>query len=243
MIKNGHPDGAFVLDYAGVRIPFRVEHRKRKKLAITVHPDMRLQVVAPQTSATDQVLSRVEKRAGWILKQWRYFERFQPREPARRYVSGETHLYLGRQYRLKTRQGLEETVKLRGKFLHVWSDEPQNTRRIKELVDEWYRERATLLLDRRLHECIGQCRSLKLRRHPRLTVRKMTHRWGSCTKQGNILLNEDLVRVPVHCVDYVIVHELCHLRVHNHSDGFYRLLTRCMPDWQRRKERLESFVI
>lgn len=243
MIENGRPDGSYALCYGGERIPFRIEHRKRKKLAITVHPDLRLEVVAPEGSTEEQVLQRIEKRAGWIFRQWRYFEQFQPTLPDRRYVSGETHLYLGRQYRLKVHQGSPEAVKLVGKFLHVWARNRDDNERIRALVDRWYREHAERLLARRVQVCLEQCPALKLPREPTVAIRTMTRRWGSCSRAGRILLNTSLVKVPVHCIDYVIAHELCHLHVHNHSPAFYRLLSRCMPDWERRKDRLEGFEL
>lgn len=240
MIETGQLDGSYVLCYGGKRIPFRVEHRRRKKLAITVQPDMRLEVAAPEGSITEQVLQRVEKRAGWIFRQWQYFEQFQPTLPDRRYVSGETHLYLGRQYRLKVHEGTPETVKLVGRFFQVWTKSREDSERIRSLVDRWYREHAERLLAHRVNVCLEHCPSLKLPTEPSVAIRKMTHRWGSCSKAGNILLNMSLVKVPVHCIDYVIVHELCHLHIHNHSPAFYRLLSRCMPDWERRKQRLEG---
>jgi len=243
MIQNSQPDGGYVLCYSGKRIPFRIEYRKRKKLAITVLPDMRLEVIAPDGSLAEQVLERVEKRAGWIMRQWHYFEQYQPKHPGPRYVSGETFLYLGRQYRLKVHEGSPETVKLVGKFLHVWARKNNDDNRIKSLVDRWYREHSEDVLNHRLQVCLEHYPSLRPANEPSIKLRKMTHRWGSCTKAGNILLNDGLVKVPVHCIDYVIVHELCHLQIHNHSPVFYRLLSRCLPDWNRRKQRLESFEL
>lgn len=241
MIQNGQPDGGYFLCFGGKRIPFRIEYRKRKKLAITVHPDMRLCVIAPESSKEEQILQRVEKRAGWIMRQWRHFEQFQPKHPGPRYLSGETHLYLGRQYRLKVHEGSSEAVKLVGRFLHVSARNREDRERIKTLVERWYRDHAEHVFGHRLQVCLEQCPSLKRVHEPCVTIRKMPKRWGSCTKTGSILLNLELVKVPVHCVDYVIVHELCHLQIHNHSPAFYRLLSRCMPDWENRKKRLDSF--
>ncbi len=243
MIVNSQPDGRYFLVADGKRIPFRIERRKRKRLAITVHPDLRLEVVAPADSSAEQVLLRVEKRAGWILRQQQYFEKFLPTHPGSRYVSGETHLYLGRQYRLKVHMASTESVKLVGKFLHVWSSDLEDTGRNRSSVERWYREHAERVFRHRADLLRKQCRALKLSREPRLVLRRMPRRWGSCTKSGNILLNVDLIKAPIHCVDYVIVHELCHLQIHNHSPAFYRLLSRCLPDWERRKRRLEEFVL
>lgn len=105
MIENGRPQGSFLLRYSGLAIPFRVQFRERKNLAITVRPEMTLEVFAPNGAALDQVLGKVEKRAKWIVRQWRFFEQYRPPQPDRRYVSGETHVYLGRQYRLKVQAG------------------------------------------------------------------------------------------------------------------------------------------
>ncbi len=75
-----------------------------------------------------------------------------------------------------------------------------------------------------------------------IQIRKMSNRWGSCTAEGHILLNPDLIVAPLPCIEYVVAHELCHLREHNHGTDFYRLLTAMMPDWERRRERLNLCV-
>jgi hypothetical protein len=241
MIENGQSNGGYLLTHGSLRIPFQVEFGERKQLTIHVHPELRLEVLAPSGRDIDRVLKRVDARSGWIAKQWRYFEQFHPTSPARQYVSGETHLYLGRQYRLKVTRQAESSVKLIGRFLHVRHADKNDQAAIRELVSDWYQEHATRLFDTRLKKCLEGCKSLGLQESPKLTVRSMTRRWGSCTKAGNISLNFDLVKTPIHCIDYVIVHELCHLKIHNHSPAFYRLHSQCMPDWENRKQRLESF--
>lgn len=243
MIVNGQPNGGYLLTHGSLRVPFQVEFGERKQLTIHVHPELRLEVLAPSGRDIDRVLKRVDARSGWIAKQWRYFEQFHPTSPDRQYVSGETHLYLGRQYRLKVTKHRESSVKLIGRFLHTRHADVTDKEAIKELVSVWYHEHAVQLFNARLVKCLEGAKSLGLKQLPNLTVRLMKRRWGSCTKAGNISLNVDLVKTPIHCIDYVIVHELCHLKIHNHSPVFYRLLSQCMPDWEKRKKRLDAVCL
>ena len=241
MIQNGRPDDGYLLTYDGHSIPFQIDLRDRSKLTINVYPDLRVEVLAPQNQPMDRILARIERRASWIVKQWRYFEQFQPTLPKRQFVSGETHVYLGRQYRLKVSKGTKSEIKLVGRFFQVQNPDRDNTEEIGCLLENWYLTHAKNVFTNRLRLCQKTCRILELPNTFAVTVRKMARRWGSCTQSGNITLNVDLVKTPVYCIDYVIVHEMCHLKIHNHSPAFFRLLTRCMPDWERRKAKLDSF--
>lgn len=224
------------------RIPFSVEFGDRKHLAISVHPDRTVTVVAPKGRTVDEVVDRVGKRAGWIVKQRRYFDQFHPLTPPRRFVAGETHLYLGRQYRLKLVEDVVASVKLKGRFLWVHLPDRIDTEQIEQLLDDWYQDHSQPIFLQRLEDCLRSARSLNIPA-PEIIIRKMRKRWGSCTKAGRILLNTHLIKTPPYCIEYVIMHELCHLKIHDHSPEFYRLLTRCMPDWEQRKQRLESIVL
>ncbi|REJ92327.1 MAG: M48 family peptidase [Planctomycetota bacterium] len=224
------------------RIPFEVQFRDRKRLAISVHPDRSVTVLAPEGRDITEVVNRVQKRAGWIARQRAHFEKFQPLTPSRRFVPGETHLYLGRQYRLKLIEDESASVKLVGRFFRVHLPDRDDTEKVRRLLDAWYRHHAKDIFARRLDFCLDSTRSLAVST-PEIIIRQMKKRWGSCTKSGRILLNTELVKTPLYCIEYVIMHELCHLQIHNHSRDFYRLLTRCMPDWEQRKLRLEAFVL
>ncbi len=221
-------------------IQFSVEFRPRKHMGITVYPDLRVGVAAPIGTDIQEVRCRVLKRAPWILKQLHWFESFRPLPTPRQYLNGETHWYLGKRYRLKINKDDPTSVKLCGGFLEVATEHPNDNEKVRALVQVWYREHARALFQRRMEVCQAL---VPVPKHatPKLLVRKLQGRWGSCSKEGRILLNVELVRAPMECIDYVVVHELCHLRVREHSPEFYRLLLKVMPDWKKRKAKLEMF--
>lgn len=229
------------IDFGKTRIDFTLTLHKRKSLRIDVHPDKTISVFAPIDKDKNEILSRIKKRAPWIIKQQRYFDQFHPLNEEKRYLSGETHLYLGRQYRLKIIKG-KNTVKLIGKFLKIFTKTPLDIAASRQLLDEWYLFHAKNIFEKRVALCYEKLKSLNIPT-PRVQLRKMKKRWGSCKKSGEILLNTELVKSPVHCIDYVIMHELCHLKIHLHNERYFKLLSRYMPDWKKRKERLEKITI
>lgn len=219
-------------------IEFSLLHADRKTLEIAVHPDRTVVIKAPLGSDIEEIQKRVVRRAGWIIRQRDFFRQFDPRTPARRYVGGETHLYLGRHYRLRIGSGNRDAVKLtRGYFeIEVKGDISQE--KIKRLLEGWYRDRAAGKFRESFDRCWPHFEKLCLAK-PELLIRHMRKRWGSLSVNGRLTLNADLLRAPKECIDYVITHELGHLRYKNHSPEFYRFLDKAMPDWEKRKHRLE----
>jgi len=229
------------LTYGRETISYEVRSlSSRRTLGIEVHPDGRVLVRAPVGCPEALIAERVQKRAAWISRQLAEFGRYRPRTPPRHYVSGESHLYLGRQYRLKLFAGDETGVKLaRGRLLVSLPGKHQPDR-VKALLHRWYLERARAVFAEVLDASVGLFRGV---RHPRVSVRAMQTRWGSLSRGGTMTLNVDLVRAPRPCVEYVVTHELCHLTHRNHDAQFFRLLGRVMPDWERRKRRLEAAML
>ena len=216
----------------------------RQTLAIEVHPDSRVLVRAPLGCPEALIAERVQKRAGWISRQLAEFERYRPRTPARQYINGESHLYLGRQYRLKLISGNTANVKLtRGQLLVTVPSQLQPRRdreRIQALLHRWYLERARAVFNQILDASLLRFKGVE---QPRLIVRAMQSRWGSLSRAGNMTLNVNLVRAPRRCIEYVVIHELCHTKHRNHDACFFKLLQQVMPDWEQRKQRLEAALL
>jgi len=224
----------------GRPLTYKLRYANTSRLSISVHPDLSVSAVAPLGVDPEAVDARVHRRLPWITRQQLRFEQYHPQPAPRRYVGGETYLYLGRQYRLRIRRG-PDGVRLLGRYLWVTSEQPTAAGKVEALLDQWYRARAVEVFARRLAGLQARAPWLRDVSPSVLKVRSMTHRWGSCTPAGNILLSPELVKAPLGCIDYVLAHEVCHLRAMDHSPRFVRLLSTLVPDWGRARQRLNSF--
>ena len=213
----------------------------RKTLGITVRPDKTVLLRAPLDANDEQIEAKVLRRQRWIKRQQSFFERYDPRTSERRYVSGEGHLYLGRRYRLKVIRGEKPGVRLWAGYIEVRCGTNADPTDVQRRLVGWYRIQAK----RHFRELLDQTLAT---RFPGLElggvqIKQMKRRWGSCGRDRVLILNLDLIRAPRSCIEYVIVHELCHVREPNHSKRFYRQLEGILPEWRARKERLERLLV
>ena len=227
---------------------------RRRSLSVEVHPDLRVIVRAPARTDPAVIDAWVESRSAWIERQFERFRRLgreRPAPPA--YASGETHLFLGRPLRLDVVAGSRPLVMLVGDALRVAVRDGVGGEPVRLALDRWYRERAREVFGQLL---VAQFGWFAGRGHalPVIGIRAMTSRWGSLSgprrKAGwfvvqeraprRMTLNLALVRAPRECIEYVVVHELCHLEQRGHGRGFYRLMDERLHDWRERRRRLEA---
>lgn len=214
---------------------------RRQKAAIAVYPDTMVTVTVPTGTPSEKVHDLVQRKAPWILKQIEAFDHLAMMDASKEYVGGETFLYLGRQYRLKIVAGEGKTsVKLVGGYFVVAVPTGVRPEEQRDLVRcalcVWYKEHAM----QRVREVV---RSYARRLHldpPEVRIKHQLKRWGSCTKDGVLNVNVLILMAPMSQVEYVVAHELCHLRHKDHSAEFWDLLRLVMPDYEIRKERLRK---
>lgn len=224
--------------YGSKQIDFQLQYKRRKTLGITIKPSLEVIVKAPENATLDKIKEKVRKRASWVLKQQSYFLSFQPTSPPKKYISGETHLYMGRQYRLWVQTGEKNSVAYKGRFIEVITKDKTKT---KDLMRSWYRLKAKTKYAEIAEPLIQRFKRYGV--EPKgIYLLEMPTRWGSCTPKGKIILNPELIKAPKPCIEYVIIHELCHLVHPHHNKKFVDLQSKEMPDWEKWKSKLEVLL-
>ncbi|MBQ9430561.1 MAG: M48 family metallopeptidase [Kiritimatiellae bacterium] len=241
---------------AGIEI--EIERKKIKHTHLAVYPpDARVHISVPEDLDERDIRSYVASKLAWIREQRRAILAL-PRQAKREYVSGESIYALGRRYRLWVVETSSQAAKRRTQLaakskaptlvegviaygtrltLHVRAGTSRRHR--ERLVESWQRE----LLGEFIKDKISNwCKKLG-REVPLVEVRKMKTRWASCIQsKGKIAFNVGLARVPPHCIEYVIVHELTHFEVDNHSRAFVKLMNERIPRWVALRDELNDFI-
>ena len=220
-------------------IGYEVKFSKRKSLGIKVYPTGDVEVLAPIDTSSEAIEQRVLRRAQWIVRQQNYFKELGERSPEKRFISGESHYYLGRQFLLRVEEGKPNSVRYKGRYFEIICTPACKA---KELMKEWYKSHAKIKFAEFAEPIIARFEKYGVAPSS-LYIQEMDNRWGSCTPKGKIILNTQLIRAPRPCIEYVITHELCHLLHPDHTKAFWELLQKEMPDWERWKDKLERFML
>lgn len=229
--------GIYRLQLSNREIPIELQYGYRRRLTLTVYPDRRIVARIPYGSPKRKVEEYFHKKTRWMLKHLKHFEQHPP-ESEKTYSEGEEFDYLGNKVKLKLTTGATR-IALRGEDLIVRVKDPADKDMIARVIDRWYRKKAIEVLSPRYHEMLDRLKYLEL---PETSLRfyKMKRRWGSCSAKGVVTLNTELIKKAPESIDYVILHELCHLKVPAHNKAFYDLLESVLPDWKTRRGKLNG---
>lgn len=209
-------------------------------MGITVTPGMEVIFRSPAGTDNESIEEYAGKRRMWIKKQLSFFEQFQPGATPRKYVGGETHLYLGRELRLRLVSSEEWKINPSRYYLNIYTPDKSDKESIRRRLEKWYRDQAKEILVKRHNELEKEFGKRLGTWMEEPVIRKMRSKWGLFDPlSGSYTLNSDLVKAPLFCIDYVILHENCHLKYHNHDSRFYALLSKLMPGWEKWKMEME----
>ena len=227
------------IHHGGEVIDFEITHRPAitKRIHLEIDDAGGLQVVAPRRMSRRSIQRALQQKAPWV-------SRFLLRARARQqeltelqYLDGECHFFLGRKHPLEVRvKRGRATVEAVDNGIRISVPEP-GASKVEGALEKWYRRQAQQIFEQSLQR-FSQAANWTGGQAPPMRLRKMKRTWGSCSSSGRITLNPHLVKAPAHCIDYVIAHEICHLREHNHGKPFYALQQQLYPNWREAKAHL-----
>jgi predicted metal-dependent hydrolase len=227
--------------YGTKTIDFTVEYRIRKSMEISVEPPNIVKVVAPQDTSEEVVLQKVKNKAAWIVQRLFLFKDMEYRKIEREMVNGESLMYLGRNYSLqliidpKIKQ--PEVKLFHGKFFITAADKNEDS--IRASLEKWYRGKTL----EKVTELVSYYQHYFKKKPAAIKVKEQQKRWASCTSKEELLFNWRCAMAPFPVLDYIVVHEMCHMYHMNHSQDFWDLLATIMPDYEPRKVWLRNFGV
>lgn len=234
-------DKEYFIETSNNQITYTVVKTKRKTIGITIDMNGEVKVSAPLRISEKQIKEVVQKKADWIIIKVNEVRERNSNTVCREFISGEKFLYLGKEYTLEIVEKdlgqaevfmQEDTIAV---YISQGMSEESRKQTIKEALVKWYRQRFAEVVKDRIEKY-----SLQLKVAPcKVVIKDQKIRWGSCSKKGNINLNWRLIMAPLHVIDYVVVHELCHLKVMNHSKDFWNLVESILPNYHESRKWLK----
>jgi len=219
---------------------YKIIRSQRRTLGIIVSPESGVIIRAPYRCSAEEIRRFVESRSEWIEK---HISRFSALKKIgiSCYSGGSLIMYRGKEYSLSVIPSRINSIELKKGTVELKTSEPDNEVVIRCLIERWYRQNAEIIFRNKLKEVLAKYPEKNFR-PVKFSVRKMRRKWGSCSTGGKITINSELIKLDDSLLEYVVIHELCHLIHHNHSREFYNLLSQMMPEWKVQKSRLKGYI-
>jgi len=217
-------------NYGNSVIVYDVVRSKRSKTSQITVDTSGITVRIPQTKTKDHARKIVKAKAQWIFKKQLYFREQKHEKSKITFAKGSKIPFRGKIYSIKIIPNSQEKVKVSGKFIEFHIKQKRHTtKQISQMYQRWLKTKAEKIFARAIEKF-----SKKLSVKPRkIVVKQLKGRWGSTTEQGQINLNSNLLKAPQSVINYVVLHELCHLKIKEHSDRFWNLLSKHMPNYEK----------
>ncbi len=222
-------------------IVFRVIYSGRRSLGISVLPDSTVIVRVPYRTSLKTINRIVQEKAAWIIKHRDSYISMDNSKLNRLYYNGEKHLFRGNESILKIEKSSRNYIRFINGSIEISLDKTDSSEAIKRLLYIGYKNEAMILFPLILSSLIKKHED-QMFKPGGLIIRSMKRRWGSCSNRGVITLSTELIKLSDKLIEYVILHELCHLKHHNHGTGYYNLLSSLYPDWKEARKELRKFI-
>jgi predicted metal-dependent hydrolase len=220
---------------------YKVIYSSRRSISINISPNKGVVVRAPYGMSRARIENFITAKSGWVSSHLAKHEGYIMINHGKSYCEGEKHYYMGKQYALRILPSKRVSVVLSGEVIEIGVPDPGNKKKLKAVLDSWYSSQAKEYLSMRLKYILSETGSHGFRPE-KIIVRSTKSRWGSCSSGGTISLSSELIKLDEKFHDYIILHELCHLKHNNHGAGFYKLLAELKPDYKELRKELRKYI-
>ncbi len=229
----------------GEKIYFIIHRKNIKNINLKVSIDKKVSLSIPTKMPLNKAKEFVEKKANWIKKQKDFYDTFAEQKERLTFESGDTIYLLGKQYKMKIIANNKNDIIINNKYIEIHIKEKyiENKKYIRKVYETWLKQYALRIFEELVINYQKHLKKYNVKL-PKIEIRQMKARWGSCIPTNNkIIFNLSLIKTPICCIEYVVLHELAHFKHQNHSKSFYNFITILMPDWKERKKILDQDFI
>ena len=222
-------------------IEFTVKYSGRRTIGISILPDSSVVIRVPYLTSFKRITRLVEQKADWIIKHRDNYKEKEKNKLTGLYVPGEIHLFRGKGFVLKIEKSTRPYIRFNENSVELGIEKTEDAGAIKRLLYKWYKNEASIVFPEILSKVLRTYKD-QMFKPSGIIIRTMKRRWGSCSNKGIITLSTELIKLQDLFIEYVIIHELCHLKHHNHGSRYYKLLSELYPEWKTVRKELRKYI-